>query len=117
MSAEERERLARLLWGAYGRHLSKTRQTTTPVDEFPWEAAGKTAQQNYGAMVEIIAAALLPPGSVVLSRDRAAWLLTVAELAHEWVNAPEDSSIGRRAEDALSWAVDEFQPGWLDPLP
>lgn len=64
-----------------------------------------------------VARALLPPGTIAVERGRLGRLLLVAELAHEWLNAPEDSSIGRRAEDALTHAVDALEAGDLDPLP
>lgn len=59
----------------------------------------------------------IPKGSAIIDRARFERLLACVELAHEWMNAPEDSSIGRRAEDALTYAVDDLQPGDLDPLP
>lgn len=62
-------------------------------------------------------ARLAQSDTVSVDRARFDRIAAVAGLAHEWVNAPEDSSIGRRAEDALTYAVDSLQPGDLDPLP
>lgn len=75
---------------------------------------GVTAEEAVAAMREM---AGIGTETVTIDRARFDRLAAVAELAHEWINAPEDSSIGRRAEDALTHAVDALQSGDLDPLP
>lgn len=115
LTSEERKRLARNGYYAMLRAMAGDKHGNAALA--PWDTVATATQNGICALVDSVAASLLPPGAVALPRDRAARLIELAELAHGWVNAPDGSAEQRRTEDALTHLVDAMQPGDYDPLP